>query len=545
MKAIIQKTFLIVLVALVASNIAMAQRKIKGTVYMDGEPAAGITVEIHKGGTMMTSFDGKYELDADEKSKWIRFTFIDESKKVDLTPDMLVFDFPFTGKLPSEDAEESSGEVNLQTMEELMRDQNKDYMNELSLYTEFYKQEDFKSAMPHWRKIYNQYPKSHSNVYIQGAKMLESMIENAETDAEKDKLLNDLIKLYDKRAKHFGQNGYIAGRKATSWLRYKVDNTKRIAPLEGDEFTKAIKTGYEWAKESINEQGKETELPIFVLFMNTTRSLFKLGELPKETVVMNFEICNKWLNQIIASTDDAGLKADAKDKILPYIENSFGTSGAADCEALVSIFEPQFKQNANDVEFIKSMLDRLGKAKCNESQLFSDASEKLYELEPSARAAFNMARRYLEKDLAKSKEYFKQAMEQETDKDLLADYYYVYGTVLFIKENALSEARTYAKKALEINPDKCEANMLIGDIYVAASRNFDGSSLQKSAVFWLAVDYFEKARRGEDCSIDAANKVSTYKKYFPNKEDAFMEGLQAGQSYKVEGWINESTKVRF
>ena len=101
-----------------------------------------------------------------------------------------------------------------------------------------------------------------------------------------------------------------------------------------------------------------------------------------------------------------------------------------------------------------------------------------------------------------------------------------------------------ARKAISSDPDLCDANMLIGDIYVAASSSFTGTNLEKAAIFWVAVDYYNKARRG-DCAVDAANKAADFKKYFPNKEDAFMEGLQAGQSYKVGGWINETTTIRF
>ena len=41
------------------------------------------------------------------------------------------------------------------------------------------------------------------------------------------------------------------------------------------------------------------------------------------------------------------------------------------------------------------------------------------------------------------------------------------------------------------------------------------------------------------------NESQSNKKYFPNKEEAFMDGIQAGSTYKVGGWINESTTVRF
>ena len=65
---------------------------------------------------------------------------------------------------------------------------------------------------------------------------------------------------------------------------------------------------------------------------------------------------------------DADRVARAK-KFNPYIEDIFGKSGAADCEALISIFEPQFREKSDDIEFVKSMLRRLRRAKCDESEL--------------------------------------------------------------------------------------------------------------------------------------------------------------------------------
>ena len=150
-------------------------------------------------------------------------------------------------------------------------------------------------------------------------------------------------------------------------------------------------------------------------------------------------------------------------EIQPYIEDIFGTSGAADCEALVNIFTPQFKEKSNDVEFIKNMLRRLGRANCKESELFAQATEKLYELEPSAEAAFNMARRYLQRDNAeKAKEYYKQAMDQETDKELAGHLLLRICIFYFCKRKCIIRSTELLRKALAINPDYCEAMELIG-----------------------------------------------------------------------------------
>ena len=87
MKALSRIGFVFALIVLVAISSAMAQKTIKGIVYMNGEPAAGVTVEAHKGSSMMTSFDGQYEVKVDSKSKYIKFTLMatGESKKLDLT----------------------------------------------------------------------------------------------------------------------------------------------------------------------------------------------------------------------------------------------------------------------------------------------------------------------------------------------------------------------------------------------------------------------------------------------------------------------------
>ena len=548
MKTLSRISFLFALIVLAAVNSVMAQRIIKGTVYMDGKPAAGVTVEANKGSSMMTSFDGKYEVTADAKSKYLSFTFINETKKFNLVDASInEIDFAFTGVIPGADSGEgevASGEIILKSAEELLKEQDKEFMNQLSLYSEFYKQGDYESALPHWKVLFEKYPKSTSNIYIHGAKIFEYLIEGSKTDADREKYLTQYMKGYDQRIKYFGGEGYVLGRKGTTWLKYNLD-TARITPLEGDALKEVMLKGYEWLNKSVDMQKAETELPVFLLLMQTTRSLFKLSSLSKETVVNNYEKCNTYLNEIIAKSTDKEKVASAKE-IQPYIESLFSTSGAADCETLVGIFTPQFEAKNNDIEFIKSLLRRLRQAKCEESELIEKATIRLYELEPSAEAAFNMARGYVKKDdMEMAKKYYEQAISQEKDPKLLATYYYERGLLLYIKQNAYQEARDMARKAISLDPDLCDAYMLIGDIYVASSRNFDGTNLEKQAIFWVATDYYAKARRGDDCAADAANKASDYRKYFPNKEDAFMEGLQAGQSYKVQGWINETTTVRF
>ena len=540
MKSIIQKLTLLTVIILITVTGSNAQRVIKGTVYMKGEPAPGVTVEAHRGGSMMTSFDGKYEVPADAKTKWLKFTFIDESRRFELEENSGdEVDFYFDDIKPLDENTEPG--VSNKTLEQLTKEKDVEFMQEYSLYEQSYKMDEYKTAFPHWENVYKRYPKSTKNVYIHGVEMYEKFFEDAPNWEEKEKQIKKCMEVYDKRIKHFGQKGYVLGRKGTAWL----DFYRKKDDLSIEERKEVMKKGYEWLNESAKERGIDSETPVIVLLMQTSSALFNLGELPKETVVKNYEFCNDLMNQMIAGDDKE--KAEKAKEHLPYIEDIFSRSGAADCEALINIYTPQYEQNKDDVEFLKTMLTKLRKAKCEDFELVNVATERLYELEPSAEAAFNMARYFLKReDYTKAKEYYKQAMDQETDNELLATYYYEYGRFVFITENALQEGRNYAKKALGLKSDYCEALILVGDIYVAASRSFSDDAFETSTVFWVAVDYFNRAARvSEDCIADASQKAATYKAYFPDKEEGFFNGLTEGQSYKVEGWINEATRVRY
>ncbi len=136
MKTFSRITLLSISIILMAVTGLMAQREISGTVYMDGKPAAGVTVEVNRGGgTAFTGFDGKYKVEASTKSKWIKFSSADgHEQQVDLDENSGdVVNCALTGEIPSGD-EEGGTEVITKSQEELLKDANKEYMNEVSLY---------------------------------------------------------------------------------------------------------------------------------------------------------------------------------------------------------------------------------------------------------------------------------------------------------------------------------------------------------------------------------------------------------------------------
>ena len=541
MKSLQSKIKLLTLVlAVFASVSAYAQRVITGTVYRDGKPAAGVTVEAHRSSEVfMTSFDGKYKITVDNKCKYLKFTFIDDSRKLDIEENNSnVINFSFDGKIPAEGQKEEAGGVDTRTSQELVNAKITDFMSNYTLEDQFYKQKDYKSALAPWRILFDKYPKSTINIYIHGLNMYESFVESAKNSEERSAYIDTLMTVYNRRIKYFDQRGFVLGRKATDYLKYKLDNQD----LSDDQLKAILKEGYATLKESIDLEKNESEIAVLVVYMQVTKRLFIMGQLSKDDVANNYQITSSIIDKDLAKEPSSEKYQTAKS----MVDQLFQTSGAADCEALIALYEPQFETISKDVESLKKMLRVLDKQDCTDSELFSKASEKLYALEPSPEAAFNMARLFVKRDdFTKAKEYYENAISSETDKELLSKYYYELGMFTLVKESNYQQARNYARKSVDNNTHFGPAYMLLGDIYAQYAKYYGDNDFEHHTMYWLAVDYYEKAKRVDpDVFANANSKINIYKQYFPDKESLFFQGFQEGQAYTFGSWINESTKAR-
>ena len=515
------------------SYTTFAQRTITGVVYNNGEPAAGIQVDGHKtNDSYYTSFDGAYKIEVTDKSKWIRFTFLDESKKLDIetnTSDVINFSWDGT-EIPAEGDEPG---VILKDKDQLVNDRDMDFMNNYSLYREFLKQGDFKSALPHWKVIYKTYPKSSSQIYIDGIKIMEGFMDKALSTDTKKAYLDTMMLIYDKRMKYLDNVGELLGRKAAQYLEtiLKLD-------LSDDELKKDIKKGYGFAEKSIELSGNKSEPAVFVLFMQSTKKLYSLDVFTQATVLDNYEKVMSIIEEQLKSDDTK----DKANQALPLVETIIESSGALDCQAMVNLYSPKFKENPNDIASLKKMLKMFRKEDCD-NELVVSISEKLYQLEPTAEAAYNMARTFLKKEeYSKAFEYYEKAYTNEENSEQKAKYC-IEAAGLALQQSLLQKSRDLAKEAIKNKADYCEAYMLLGEIYAQASKSYSTNEFEKSTVFWLSVDYFNKAARYDNCKQDANNKANFYKNYFPNKEEVFFRSLNVGNDIVIGSWINETTKV--
>lgn len=396
----------------------------------------------------------------------------------------------------------------------------------LSLYVEFYRQKNLDDAYTPWSSVFRNCPKASKNTYIHGVAIVGNKI-SKEKDAKVQKLYIDtLFMVYDTRIQYFGEEGKVLGMKAIQYNKF---------------FPKELEKAFEMTKKSVELEMENSDPAVLYLHMQLACDLLKAKKIKEDEVFAIYNSCSDYIG--------TQLKANPADEKLPVVQGNIDVllvnTGIATCEKITSIFEPRYNANNSDLALIKSIVKLLDKQGCNDSKLYAQASEKLYELEPSALAAYALAKYFVKAgSYSKAMEYYKRAVdspEEGTDK---ARYYYEMAVVAGTKLGQYSTGRGYAQKAIELKSGWGDPYIVIGTIYAISAKDC-GEAFDQATVFWAAVDKFATAKSVDPSCAEEANKlINTYSQYFPTKDDCFFRNLQEGQSYTVGCWINETTKVR-
>ncbi len=411
----------------------------------------------------------------------------------------------------------------------------------ISLYSEFYKQKNYKDALTGWKEVFNNCPKASKNTYLRGANIYKHLIAKEKDKAKKEELVNELLKVYDQRIQYFGQKGIVLGYKGVDLYTYKGEPSALEA--------------YEILKQSCELGKGKVASAVASTFMQTAVVLYKAENIEGDKVIEAYTLASETLDaaEKYNTKKLQGKYAKSAQKKLDNIKVAknnidalFSESGAANCDALDEIFAPKYEANKDNIDWLKKATSILNKYDCTKKEVFAKASEQLYKLEPSAESAHNLARLFLKRnDYNKADKYYEEATKLQEDKEVNALYYYEWST-LAMGQNKYSKVRTLSNKALELNPKDGRPYLMIGKAY-ASSKGIGKEAVEHRSVYWVAVDKFVKAKTVDASLTEQANQlINTYKKYYPNLEEWFMAvGTKAGDKYVVGGWINETTRVRF
>ena len=214
-------------------------------------------------------------------------------------------------------------------------------------------------------------------------------------------------------------------------------------------------------------------------------------------------------------------------------------------EERMEFLEQQFEKNPQDIEIASELFDiyqELGMR--NEAYAMGD---KLMDMEPTPETYRILGKLRLDDGQPEEAfELYEKAVDLAGQADV-RDYFNM--GIAQQQMGSLARARTYFREALGVDPGYGPALVAIGDLYATAVSNCGSFEREDRAVYWLVVDYYNRAKSADPSIANAANnKIRTYSQSFPDQEALFFKGWQPGQSYRIDygcyAWINESTTVK-
>ncbi|MBC8266010.1 MAG: tetratricopeptide repeat protein [Flavobacteriales bacterium] len=393
----------------------------------------------------------------------------------------------------------------------------------LSLYREYYKQKNYDDAIKPWRWVYNNCPSSSGNIYKNGPTLFKDLMKK--NPENKNAYIDTMMMIYDKRIQYFGKQGFVLGRKGADLIKYKPSS---------------FELAHSILSKSLELQGNNSDAGALAAYFKATTLMEGNKKLDKQAVLESYAKVAEIIDYNLVNNPK---KEKYYTQASEIIESLFAPY--ANCEDLIGIFSTKFKNTTEDIDLLKRITRLLAIKECIENQLYFDAATRLHELSPSAISASNMGKLNItKKKYSQAIDYFKQAVELEQEGKTKAKYYLELADAYRIS-GTYSTARSMAYKSVELRPDWGEPYISIANIYASSVKKCGSTDFEKATIYWLVVDKFIKAKTVDSSITAKANKsIATYSKFFPNTEQCFFQGIESGQTYKVECWINENTKVR-
>jgi tetratricopeptide (TPR) repeat protein len=432
-------------------------------------------------------------------------------------------------------------------------------MQDLSIFAEFAKVKNYKSAYEPWKKVRTECPTINVAIYSYGERILKDRIKTG-TPEEQNLAKDDLIKLYDEWVVNFPKKrnqsvvGDITSKKAQALLDYKLADLKEVYSTFDEAYNKDVasftnpKLLYNYFK-TLYDRYKEgdTEVTMELLFN-------KYEEVSEKFESESTELAKKL--DVILKKEDAGTALTSREtrnkRIFNVNSNAIGTflsnldaiiAKEATCENLIPLYQRNFEANKTDALWIKRAASRMDSKECSDDPLFVTLVEALHALEPSADSAYYLG---LLNDKGgnadEALKYYEESIALETDNYRKAKILLKIANK-FKVAGRKSSARSYANKALGFQPSLGRAYLLIANMYADSANQCGESQFDKRAVYWLAADMAKKAGQ-VDASLKkiAARTAESYTGRAPSKTDIFTEG-NAGTVIKFSCWINRSVTV--
>lgn len=409
----------------------------------------------------------------------------------------------------------------------------------LSLFGSYAKAGQYDDAYESWQAAYKECPASSKNIYIHGVNILRHKLKGAQDAAKREAILADLLGLYDARIKYFG-NDPRKGKDAIV-----LDKVNDYLSVKGEQADYSVVYG--WTKGIVDEYKENAPGALLYWFLASSRETARGNDdAKKERYINDYLAASDYLDKQLEATTDSTFRANLETNIA-QLDESFAHSGLASCDLLKKIYTlDKLEAKKDDKAYLATTIklfqnavevDEEGNAKNEcDSQVPDKASEYLFKLEPSAKAAMGLAGKYIrEKDYANGVKYLEEAVRLSTNNnDKMKCYELMWSIADRTGNGALSSRAQSAILAINPNNGRILIRQAVG-LGNRASSIFPGDAVKQRCVYYAVI---AKLRAIKDPAVagQVSSLISRYQRMLPSKESVFMHPELSGGSLNIPGY---------
>ncbi len=400
----------------------------------------------------------------------------------------------------------------------------------LSYYSEYYKQKNYESALPNWRKAYSICPPTASeNMFIHGTTLMTRLYNTVKDASYKNAIVDTILTLQDQRMATYPKRRVsILNNKGQYMINYRNEDASYL---------------YQNLNGIVDELGPQSNGSLLVNLLQATIAMYRENQLSADDVIAMYDKVSANVEGATAKNED---EAEDNAKAKAAIESIFADSKVASCENLLAIFGPRYEADPENLTLVSNIVRLMNSAEdCASNDLYLNAVTSMHKLDPSFRSAFGLYRLNAARgNVADAAKYLEEAIESpESDEATDAQYYYEMAAFCY-KNGMRGKAAEAARKAVDMDFGYAgKAYLILGNLWASATC---GETVDKWARYWAAADYYQKARSADASVADeAAASLGSVSRYYPEASEAFMYDLTKGQSYTVScSGMTATTTVR-
>ena len=417
-----------------------------------------------------------------------------------------------------------------------------------NLFKGDYKAKKYDTAYENWMWCMDNCPTLSVNIYKYGIKIAEHKLKNA-TAGEKTSSADLVMRVYTQRLENFPKDFAKVYDKIATFKASQGASEQEVYGWIEKSFKKdptavSPKNIYKYFDIILNKY-KDTQ----------AQKVFDTYDEVGEGVEIKRAAYSKKID-VINAKDSTTLGAKDKKKRRIYqqiltnlsiVETGLDAklSAISTCENLIPLNKKNFEANKSNAEWLRRAVSRMYNKECTDDPFYDTLVEAYVHADPSPQASVFYAGILIKNgETNKAMDYFKKAVDQESDTYKKAGYLLKVGQILS-KKGRKSEARSYAYKALKNAPTMGKAYLLIAGMYASSANSCGADVVSKRMVYVAALNKALKAKAVDPSISRLANRyIKSYTSNLPAKKDLFIAGITAGSSHKVGCWINETVIVR-